>query len=178
MEFNQQNLLAIAGLAGQIGGGISSAFGSYYGAQAQQSNLETQAVLADTNARIAELGAQSVLRQGQREVGRVTMQAGQLKSRQRASMAANGVDLTEGSAAELQDSTDIMKEIDSATVEMNSIRSAWGYRTQGVSQQNQADGARASASGISPFGRAATSLIGSATNVASSWYDYKRTQEG
>ncbi len=177
MGFNAAQLSTIS-LAGQVGGAISGAAGSYYGAKAQKSNLETQAAIADVNTRIAELGAQSVLRQGQSEVGRVTMQAGQLKSRQRASMAANGVALDEGSAAELQASTDIMKEIDSATVESNAIRSAWGYRTQGINAQNQALGARASADSISPFGSAATSLIGGATNVASSWYDYKRTREG
>jgi hypothetical protein len=157
---------------------FAGAAGSYYGAKSQQTQLGVQADIADINARIAELGAQSVLRQGQREVGRVTMQAGQLKSRQRTSMAANGVDLTEGSAAELQDSTDIMKEIDAATVEANSIRSAWGYRSQGVSYQNQALGDRTTAGSIRPFGSAATSLLGGATSVASSWYDYRRTQEG
>lgn len=167
--------LSTISMASQAGGAISGAVGSYYGAKTQQSNLETQAVIADVNTRIAELGAQSVLRQGQREVGRVTMQAGQLKSRQRASMAANGVALDEGSAAELQASTEMMKEIDAATVESNAIRSAWGYRTQGLSSQNQALGARASAETTSPFGSAATSLIGGATNVAGSWYQMKQT---
>jgi len=174
MGLNPGQLSAITTLSG----GLASAAGSYYGAKSEQTQLDVQADIADVNSRIAELGAQSVLRQGQREVGRVTMQAGQLKSRQRASMAANGVDLNEGSAAELQDSTDIMKEIDAATVEANSIRSAWGYRTQGTSYQNQALGARTTSSAISPFGNAATSLIGGATKAAAGWYNYKRTREG
>ncbi|MDZ7789735.1 MAG: hypothetical protein U5L08_04425 [Xanthomonadales bacterium] len=177
MGLNPGQLSTIS-MVGQAGGAFSSAVGSYYGAKSQQTQLDLQADLSDVNSRIAELGAQSVLRQGQREVGRVTMQAGQLKSRQRASMAANGVDLTEGSAAELQASTDIMKEIDASTVESNAIRSAWGYRTQAVSQQNQALGDRATAGSISPFGNAASSLLTSATGLASSWYDYKRMQEG
>lgn len=162
--------MATASLAGQVGGGIASAAGSYFSASAQKASLKAQAAIADTNARIAELGAQSAIRQGQQQVAALTLQAGQLKSRQRASMAANGIDLGEGNAAEIQATTDIMKEIDASTLTANAMRSAWGYRTQGVNMQNEALMQRATAGAINPFGSAATSLLGSAGSVASSWY--------
>mgnify|MGYP003479613917 FL=1 len=162
--------LGYGGLFLNIGGALSGAIGSFYSAKVAKINLEGQAFIADTNARIAELGAQSVLNQGQQEIGRVTMQAGRVKSAQRVALAANGVDLGEGNAAELQASTDIMKEIDRNTVEANAVRSAWGYRTQAVNSQNDALIKRATADTISPFGSAATSLLGSAGNVATSWY--------
>jgi hypothetical protein len=165
--------LATASLVGQVGGGISSAVGGYYSASAQKASMKAQAAIADTNARIAELGAQSALQQGQQQVAALTMQAGQLKSRQRAAMAANGIDLGVGNAAEVQASTDIMKEIDSATLEANAVRNAWGYRTQAVNYQNEALMSRASAKGINPGMTLATSLIGSATSVAGSWYGMK-----
>jgi len=92
-------------------------------------------------------------------------------------MAANGIDIGQGSAAELQASTDIMKEIDANTLTANAIRHAFGYqtqatnaRTQGVNARNAALAQQAAASGISPGMAGATSLLGSATKVAASWY--------
>lgn len=162
--------LASASLIGQIGGGVTSAIGSYFSAATQKATLKGQAAIADTNARIAELGAQQELFRGQQQVGALTLQAGQLKSRQRAAMAANGIDLGVGSAAEIQASTDIMKEIDKNTVEANATRSAFGYRTQAMNFQNEALTKRATASAISPGMSAASSLLGSAGSVAASWY--------
>lgn len=166
--------LAQASLVGQIGGAASSAVGSYFSAATQKINLQTQAYVADTNARIAELGAQTALSQGQQQVANLTLKAGQLKSSQRAAMAANGIDLGEGSAAEVQASTDIMKEIDTNTLTANAVRSAWGYRTQATNFQNDALMKRAGADSISPGMATATSLLGSAGSVAGSWYSLNK----
>lgn len=166
--------LATASLGAQIGGAITSGVGSYYGVKTQKATLKSQAAIADTNARIAELGAQQELFRGQADVGALTLKAGQLKSSQRASMAANGIDLGTGSAAELQASTDIMKEIDKNTLEANAVRSAWGYRIQAVNSKNDALLKRATAKAISPFGAAASSLLGSAGSVAGSWYQFSK----
>ena len=167
--------IATASLIGQIGGGVTSAIGSYYSASANRAALKSQAAVADVNARIAELGAQSSLNQGQHQVGALTLKAGQLKSSQRAAMAANGIDLGVGNAVEVQATTDLMKEIDANTLKANAVRSAWGYRTQGVNFQNEALMKRATAGAISPFGSAAGSLLGSAASVAGSWYSLNKS---
>ena len=169
--------LAQISLIGQIGGGLSSAIGSYYSAASQKTNLQTQAYLADVNARMAERSAQTALDRGQKQVGQLTLKAGQLKSTQRANLAANGVDLGEGNAAEIQASTDILKEVDKNTLETNAVYDAWGFRVQGSNYQNEALMARASASAINPGASAFTSLLGSAGNVAGSWYNYTKTKE-
>lgn len=166
--------LAQMSLIGQVGGMFTSAIGSYYSAAAQKAMLKGQAAIAETNARISEMGAQSALYQGQQQVGQLTMRAGQIKSGQRAAMAANGIDLGEGNAAEVQASTDIMKEIDANTLTANAVRSAWGYRTQATNFENEAIMKRAQGSVISPFGAAATSLVNSAGAVASNWYAMKK----
>lgn len=162
--------LAQFSLVSQIGGMFSSAVGNYYSSQNLKSNLKFQADMASINARLSETSAQQEMLKGDREVGAVTLRAGQMKSSQRAAMAANGIDLGEGNAAEVQASTDIMKEIDKNTITANAVRSAWGYRTQGVGYQNDALMKSASASGVNPIGSAASSLLGSAGGVASSWY--------
>lgn len=162
-------------MGSSVMGMASGAMGSYYGARSQKSALQFQATMADTNARIAELSAQSALAGGHQQIAAQTMRAGQVKGAQRAAMAANGIDLGEGSAGEVQASTDILKEIDKNTLEANAIRSAWGYRTEAVNANNQALMSRASASGISPGGAAFTSLLGSAGSVAQSWYGFKKS---
>lgn len=170
MGFYDASTLGSTAMTLQLGGAISSIAGSFYSAQAQRDNLRFQADMASINARIAEQSAQSALDAGNRQVGALTLKAGQLKSGQRAAMAANGVDLGQGSAAEVLASTDLMKEIDVNTLTANAVRSAWGYRTQGVNYQNQALLARSAASSISPMASAATSLLSSAGSVASNWY--------
>ncbi len=175
---------ASASLWTQIGGSVISGLGAYssakegrYRAMAQAAGAESNAVMADINARLAELQAQSILDAGQREAGRLTMRAGQVMGAQRAAIAANGIDLGSGSAAEVLATTDFMKDTDRYAIEANAIRSAWGHRTQAMNEGFRAaayrsDAAiyRANAKGSNPGAALATSLLGSAGDVASSWY--------
>lgn len=165
---------AISAVALMGAGVASNTVGSYWSAKNSKITLEGQAALADVNARISELGAQQELVKGQQQVGQLTMQAGHLKSTQRTAMAANGIDLGEGNAAEIQASTDIMKEIDKNTAEANAVRSAWGYRTQGMNYQNEATVKRGSASGINPGMTAVGSLLSNSGQVAGSWYSMNK----
>lgn len=161
-------------LALQAGGAATGAVGSYYSARSQSSSLSYQAAMADTNARLAERSAQQEQYKGQREVAGLTLKAGQLKGAQRAAMAANGIDLGEGSAIDVLTSTDVMKEIDANTTTANAVRSAWGYRTQGTNYQNEALTKRASAESISPLMSGASSLLGSASSISASYYTMKK----
>ena len=161
---------AIVSTGAQVAGTAISASGAYHSAKVQKTSLETQARMADINARIAEMGAQSAMQQGKQQVAALTHQAGQLKGRQRTTLAANGVDLGVGNAAEIQASTDIMKTIDASNLKMNALRTAFGHRTQGMNATNEANMARANAQGISPGGAAASTLLGGATQVAANWY--------
>ncbi|MHB1091452.1 virion core protein, T7 gp14 family [Thiobacillus sp.] len=162
--------LANLSLGLQTAGAVSGAIGGFYSARMTKNQLAFEADMSRINARIAELGARSAFERGQKEVASLTMQAGQLKARQRASMAANGIDLGEGNAAELQASTDLMREIDKQTIEANAVRSAWGYRTEATNLQSAALMKEGSAAGISPFGAGMSSLLTGAGQVASSWY--------
>lgn len=161
-------------LALQAAGAISGAVGGFYSAKMTKNQLAFEADMSRINARIAELGARSAFEKGQKEVASLTLQAGQLKARQRASMAANGIDLGEGNAAEIQASTEIMKEIDKNTLEANAVRSAWGYKTEASNLQSAAMMKEGSAAGISPFAAGASSMLTGAGQVASSWYAFKK----
>lgn len=166
--------LGKASLGLGIAGMLSGAVGSFYSAKSTKNQLKYEAAIADINASLSEKAAQQELQRGQFEVGQITRRAGQVKGSQRASMAANGIDLGVGSAAELQASTDLMKEQDARQAEINAIAGAWGYRTQGANYKSDALMSRASSSSINPGVSAGTSLLGSAGSVASQWYSMSK----
>jgi hypothetical protein len=156
-------------------GALSSANSARAAAESQKSQLSFQAGIADINARLSETAAQSTLLSGQREEQKSRIATANLKGTQRASLAANGVDLGEGSAAQILTSTDVLGEIDANTIAANALQSAWGYRTQGANHKAQATSSRAASGAISPDAAFTTSLIGGAGQVAASWSQYKKT---
>ncbi len=166
--------MAQMSVGSNVAGAANSAISSYIGALAQKDNLKHSAAMAEINARVAELGAQSALLQGKSEVAKLTDAAGRLKSRQKVALAANGVDLGVGNAAEIQASTDMMKEIDAEALKANALRTAWGYRANAQNYRNKAAADRVTASGISPFMSATSSLMGDAGQVASQWYSLQK----
>ena len=162
--------MVMAAVGMQATGAAANTVGAYYGAKSQKASLEFQAQLDDINARLAESSAQTILFQGQREEQRSRLQTAQVKSAQRVALAANGVDLTEGSAAEMLTSTDVMGEVDANTIHANAVRAAWGQRSQATNMQIDAMGKRTAARAINPNMAAASTLLNGATQVASSWY--------
>lgn len=166
------------GQSAQIAGAGMSALGAYSSAKSQQLALNGAADIADINAGLAEQSAQQELARGGAAVASASARAGQVKSSQRAALAANGVDLGEGSAAEVLTSTDLYKEGDINTLTANAVRAAWGQRVVATNYKNEATSKRASADGISPVMAGATSLLGSAGTIATSWYSMKKGGAG
>jgi hypothetical protein len=84
------------------------------GAQYQQGQVAKQ--VGRNNQIMAEYAAQDALRRGEEDAQKVRQQADQLKGRQRALMAAKGLDLTEGTPADILDQTDFFGQTDIATM--------------------------------------------------------------
>ena len=148
----------------------NSSMSARYSAKSQKSSLKYQAEMSAINARLAELSARSTLDADKVEAAQTGLQYGALKSRQRASLAANGVDLGVGNAAEIQASTDILKRIDLNHVKANALRSAFGIRTQGLNALADSRMTSASAAGISPSAAGISTLLTGAGQVAGRWY--------
>jgi hypothetical protein len=175
------------GLLTTVMGGINSAIGSYYAAQtaqyqakSQASSLNFQSDMAALNAHQAELSAQSIQEQGKTQVAQYTMKYGQDRAAAVTSMAARGVALGEGSSKEVLASMDLVKDIDVLTINSNATRAAWSERTAATNYSNQslidrtsAANANRTAGSISPGLAVGTSLLNSATGVASQW-DWRR----
>lgn len=168
-------------------GAVQGAISAYYQAKSEQMQLKSKALtfehqqfMSQLNARQAEYQAQNILLAGERQIGQYTMRAGQAKAGAKASMAARGGVLGEGSNLEMLASMDYAKEVDMLTINANTVRAAAAARTQRVNYENQAlmEGVsaanlRASASTISPTTSAFTSLLSGATSVGSAWYQNK-----
>ena len=147
-------------LGAQAAGAVSQTLGAWYAAKGQQSTLRAQADALDQQSR-------GVMAAGEREQQRSMLQTANLKSRQRATMAANGFDMADGSNQAILNSTDMMGEIDRQTIENNAVRQAFGYQTQ-------ARYARAGADSINPWMSAVSTGLTGATQVAGSWYSFKK----
>ena len=166
--------LGTLGMYAQGAGALSGAVGNYYNAQAQKNTFATQAELARINSEVAELGRQSTLEQGTRAASRVKMRGSKIKSQQRASQAASGIDLNVGSAKELRVSTDIMKEADADEIMRSSLFKSFGYDWQRESMLNQSRMAAIASDSVSPTRAAVSSLITGAGKVGASWYELQK----
>lgn len=161
------------GYGSLIAQGISNtiqAFGSLGITRHQNAIAQSQANIARLNAQMMEWQAQSRLRSNEKDQVRLTMQAGQTKASQRAALAANGIAVGEGSAAELQASTDIIKEIDSNQMTSNARREAWGMRMRAAQYEGQA--LMAEAQKKNKWLTFGTTLLQGASQVANSYMLY------
>jgi hypothetical protein len=168
--------MGMAGMIMQVAGKAQGAAGAIGDAHSEKMSLTYQAAMDDLNAKQAENDAQQELAKGNEAIAITTMRAGQVKGAQRASMAANGIDLGVGSAAEVLTTTDLMKENDVKNLTLNAIRSAWGHRVEATNHTNAANMKRAGVSTINSTARAIDSIAGGAGQLSQSWYAMSKSK--
>jgi len=152
-----------------IVGAMFSAFGKMQEMSAQQDMARAQARIADNNAKVAEWQAQSAESKGQREIENVGRKQADVRGKQMAGMAANGVDLGSGSPAAVLAQTDYYGLEDQRTVAQNTSDEAWGLRAKATDYKNQGNLSNAKASNMNPFMAGVGSLLGSVGDVADKW---------
>lgn len=175
-------------LATQIMGGINSAVGGFFQAQAQQYqdksqavNLQYQSDMAAINARNSEYQAESDMRAGQSQIFNYTMQEGQQASASAANSSARGLRSGVGTTQDVAASMALVKDVNVYNINSNAVHEASAARDQATSYQNQSNldnvsaaNANRSASSISPFASVASSLLTSASSIASNWNNSQR----
>lgn len=119
--------IALASQVTQAGTGIAGAH-TEAGAIRLQSAYD-QAAAAE-NARILERQARYAEEQGSHDVSLIGRRARQIQGSQRARLAAQGVDVSSGSALDVQMETEAMSEMDKLMARNNAAREAYGYRSQ------------------------------------------------
>lgn len=143
-----------------------SAAGTGISALGAYSQAQTNKAMAEANAKNAEVQAQDALRRGEKDAQEVQRRAAAYKSAQRTALAKSGLDLTYGTAADLQDQTDFFGQADADTARSNARREAWARQSQSANFQMEALASR-------PWLAGGSTLLAGAGNVASKWYDYR-----
>jgi hypothetical protein len=136
-------------------------------------NAQADQLLA--NAKNAEQAAASAVTTGAAQAGNAETKGAQTVASQRTAMAANGIDVTAaGTAQNVQESTKYITDQNVQTITANAARAAMGYTQQEQSDIANSAAYRAAASSVSPLMSGASSLLTSATGVASNWYRNQR----
>ena len=148
-----------------------SAYSASEQADASKKAANYQAQVKANNAKIAEYQRSSAIQQGEVDAQNSMRQQAQTLSAQRAALASNGVDLTEGSSQDLLATTKFLGAADVNTIQSNAARQAWGYDVQGMNASAAGQLDKWKADNINPAGIGAMagtqSLLSSASSYAS-----------
>ncbi len=161
---------ATAGAAAAIGGsllaagagGVLGAYGAY-----QQGQVAKQ--VGRNNQVMAEYAAQDAQKRGELDAQEIRRKSAQLKGTQRNMMAARGLDLGVGTAADTLEQTDFFAEADANTARYNAGREAWSMRQQGRMSAYEGRMAARNAN-LSAF----STLLGTGGTVADKWRMYSK----
>lgn len=104
--------------------------GGMMGAQNAKQEGEFNSGMLTGNAALKKQTAQETIFAGDTSADWQRVRTGQAIGSQRAALAANGIDVNSGSAAQLQDDTAMLGEMDALTISNNAAREAYGYRIQ------------------------------------------------
>jgi hypothetical protein len=121
-----------ASLALSAVGAATTAYGQVQAGKAAEGQANYQAAVGRNNAIIAERQARDSEERGAADELAQRRQTAAILGKQRAGMAANGVDLSSGSPLDILGDTAAFGELDALTVRSNAAREAYGYRNQGA----------------------------------------------
>ncbi len=165
---------AVSAVAAVAGGAIT-AISSYQQGKATQKQYDYQAKVNEENAKIAQQNAKMQRQQGIEEARMQRIKTAQTIGSQQAAMAANGVDVTQGTAVDVIADTAAMGELDALQTQYNYEAKAQGYEAQAGNFKNQANldiiaGKNAYQAGKIGAIQSGIAGIQQAASVASKWY--------
>ena len=117
--------------------GLSGFANAYSQATAYEIQGNYQKNAAEFNAKLAEIQGEDAVRRGDRAAAQVIKQGRQAQGAQRASLAAQGIDVNSGTAAQIQEDTAVLSELDALTVKTNAWRERWGLKVSAVNSTAQ-----------------------------------------
>lgn len=156
-------------------GAVQQANAAKTASAANRQALEYQAAVERNKATMLRYQAKDALERGTQARFQHQLRTAQLKGAQRARLAAAGIDLNEGSALNTLLDTDFLSRQDELTIADNAEREAWVFRESAKTGMANADFIRRRAAMENPNQAKFTSLLGSAGQVASSWYSMYST---
>ena len=164
-------IMAITAIAGTA----VSAFGQYKEGQATKAANEYQAQVYENNSHIAKQNAINERQLGVEEARKIRIQTLSKIGSQRSAMAANGIDINQGTATDLTSGTAEVGELDALTTMYNSEKRAINYENSANDFTNQANLSRMSAknAGISGNINALATGLNGASQISGKWANYR-----
>ena len=141
----------------------ATAAGAVMSYQGQRNQTAITKAAAKANAEQAEASANRELRRGEEQAEDLARQARALGGQQRSVMAARGLELNDGTPADLINQTDFFSLQDQGTVRRNAAESAYGMRAQAAGYR---------AGGNVNDAAAVGSLLSGSASVADKWFKY------
>jgi hypothetical protein len=165
----------VVGIVGTIVSTTMGIVGSVQQGKATQAQYNYQAEVNKRNAEVAQQNADQKRQEGIEESRMQRIKTLQRIGAQQAAMAANGIDISSGTALDTVEDTAAMGELDALTTRYNAETQAQAYENQANNFSNQANldvfaGANAyQASKINAIGVAGQGMA-QMGSVASNWY--------
>ncbi len=123
-----------AGFAVQGAGNLASAYAESESLKAQG---DYQRTISEMNAQLANDQAEDAMKRGEGAVRQLDKETKQKIGAQRAALAASGVKVDSGSAAQIQQDTELLAVEDTRTIRNNAVREAWGFKQQASNLKSQ-----------------------------------------
>lgn len=121
------------GAAAAVVGGVQAAL-TYNQADQQAKSLKAQAdyqkSMAEVNSLFSNIQASDAIARGDKAAQQLGRKTKQLIGSQRASLAAQGIEIDSGSALEIQQDTATLSKMDEMQLRNNAWREAWGYKVE------------------------------------------------
>ena len=161
------DIAAAIGLVSSLVG----AAGSIQQANATADAERYNAKVASMNARISGRMAHDAQVRGAQDEQRKRFDISQVKGRQEAAMAANGLDISFGSPLDTLVDTATLGELDALTIRSNFMREAYGHKVNQANRraEQQLHGMNADAAESAGYLSAAGTLLTGAGNAYGSW---------
>ena len=156
--------------------GTNTITSAYSQSRAIKMQGEYQKNQLNFNSQLADLQAQDATNRGVKEADVKRKQTKQIIASQRAALAAQGVDVNQDTALQIQEDTAGLGAEDVQTIKNNAWREAWGYKVQALDYSSQAK----YASNTANFNSRQTILTGGlsfARDVTSGMLAYKKYKE-
>jgi hypothetical protein len=176
--------LAAGGAATKVVSTVKAGNAAQRAGADQQAAAESEAQLSDYNAKVADLQATDAIARGANEESRFRQGVQVMIGSQRAGIAASNIDVSSGSAADVQGDAAYLGELDALTIRTNAAREAWGYQVQGQDLTARAaiqrkEGVYAAAAGQQASSAAnwsaAGTIVGTGASLLESRYGFGST---
>lgn len=157
--------------------GISSMVGAYSQSQALKAQDEHQIKMAKMNEALAAFNAQITIEKGNEDANALLRKAGQLKGKQKAAFAAQGIDSSSGSAADILRETDTNAAMDALTIRNNAWRQAWGFGVEAANTRLKSDLASAANQNMARNTLVTGAFSAAEQGLKASYYSKKRLSQ-